>query len=337
MIDKLLRGTVHWHRESEFVWSRGRQLILGDLNGNHRKATVEFEFPIIAKLKWSTKLSQRLFRLQIKQVFELGESTLGIVAFGAFYHLNLNEFKLQKVSEFPGPAPLRMCFDGENLIYGEYFTNKDRNPVNVFWSDDLGKSWRKQTTLTDIRHVHGVFHDSVEQKYWMTSGDLDHESHIRWSQDLFSTFETVHSGKQLHRIIEMLFLPDRIIYGTDTPYEQNFIVEMDRASRSLKNVQPVGGSIFFLRKTQAGYFCSTAVEPSESNKSRDCEIWHSYNGSSWQLIKSFRKDFWSAHYFQFGRIQIPAGIGCRDGIWVSPIAATNDGSSIFIDVDELSK
>ena len=326
-----INGTVHWCRGDEFVWSSGSRFYLGHLEDQRivKRATLPCRF--MTRIKRSHRLLKRLFRVEIRNVLEIEERKIAICTNRSMFHLDLDSFALTKVSDFPGPGPLRMGFDGSRLLYGEYFTNRDRNPVNVWTSTDLGVSWHKLQTFTDIRHVHGVFYDPYRNQFWMTSGDLDHESHLRCSSDLFSSYETIYSGKQLYRIIELVFFKDHMIYGTDTPLDKNHIVRIDRDSNHLTKIESLPGSVFYLRKTNAGLFCTTAVEPSEVNHSRECEVWFSQNGASWIKIASFTKDRWSELYFQFGRVHVSDGLGHESGTWISPIATQDDGKSFFIE------
>lgn len=326
----VLTGTVHWCHGDEFIWSRRNELFLSHLGNPKVNKRVKLPVPLLARFKWSSRLTQRLFRKEIKEIFEIGPRRLAINVLGSLYHLDLDEFTLVKASDFPGPAPLRMGFDGNRLIYGEYFVNPERKPVHVWTSTDLGFHWERVQTFTDIRHVHGIFHDPYDGKFWMTSGDYDRESHLRSSSDQFSTYDTLYSGKQLFRIIDLVFFQDHIIYGTDTPFERNYIVRMERNSRQLNRVQPVESSVFYLRQTKAGIFCTTAIEPSDVNPSKQCEVWRSTDGIAWKRIAALPKDSWSHHYFQFGRIQIPHGPGNGKGIWISPLATLNDGQSCFL-------
>lgn len=332
-----LNGIVHWHRDDQFIWSRKNRLFLADMRGNLQITSTKIEVSPSTRLKWSTNITRRLFRLDIKEIIELGDGLLGVSALGSFYHLELSTFELTKTCDFDGKGPLKLGFDGTRLIYGEYSMNRDRQPIPVYMSEDFGFTWKEILVLNDVRHVHGVFHDDHQNRHWMTSGDLDEESHLRYSDDLFSTFETVQTGDQLFRAIDMIFLPDRILYGTDTPWAKNYICELGRECHNVKKLQQVAGSIFFLRQTLAGFFCTTAVEPSDTNLDPFCEVWYSCDGSSWELVLTIDDDMLHATYFQLGRIQIPSGPGCRNGTWLSPLAIKKDGTSFFIEVPKNSK
>jgi hypothetical protein len=223
-----------------------------------------------------------------------------------------------------------MGWDSKHLVYGEYFVNPTRLPVRIWASEDIGETWRPVHTFDDVRHVHSCQFDSFSDCFWVASGDLDHESHLRITSDLFSTICTVAGGDQRFRAIAFVFEKDHVLFGTDTPLARNCIMRMDRQTRSIQPILEVGGSVFYLDKCPQGLVCSTSVEPSTVNPSRQCEVWYSSDGNRWSRIAGFEKDNWSMHYFQFGRVHIPDGSGSTEGLWVSPIGTKGDGHSLLL-------
>lgn len=172
--------------------------------------------------------------------------------------------------------------------------------------------------MTEIRHIHGIYQDPFTQKVWISTGDFGEEAALWETDAAFSKVEKIISGSQQTRAIKLLFTKDYIYYGSDTPKEQNYISRMHRETRTIEQLTKVGSSVFHGTKVGDWLFFSTAIEPSEVNKTKQAEVWASPNGTDWKCILKFKKDIWSMKYFQYGQVFFPNGPGDGKNLWVSP-------------------
>src|SRR5690606_38950209 len=98
----------------------------------------------------------------------------------------------------------------------------------------------------------------------------------------------------------------------------------DRTARCIEQLQEVDFSVFFGCTVAGHLFFSTAVEPSEVNRTDRAAIWHSVDGEKWRPIRFFPKDRWPSRLFQYGQVQFPAGPGEVERLFFSPFATVVD-------------
>jgi len=108
---------------------------------------------------------------------------------------------------------------------------------------------------------------------------------------------------------------------------------MDRSGEDLQLLASVGGSVFYGCKLSGSLFFSTAVEPSDTNISREAEVWHSPDGKSWDKIAAFQKDWLSMKYFQYGQVLFPSIIG-EEGtvLYFTPFATNVHGKTVSFEL-----
>jgi len=234
-------------------------------------------------------------------------------------------------SEPPREAPR----SGGTLYYGEYRANPERSPVHVWRSVDGAATFHPAWTFTDVRHVHGVFVDPFDASaIWVTTGDDDTESAIWRTDDAFATLQPVVRGGQQARAVDLVFTPDAVYFGSDTPRERNFLYRLDRRTGAVERQQPVSGSVFWGHATPDGWrLFSTVVEKSAVNTGRYAELWAAPpDRDEWRCIYRARKDLFHDKYFDHGQLRFPAGPGTPGAVWVTPYAVTGDQRSIKIEL-----
>ena len=112
-------------------------------------------------------------------------------------------------------------------------------------------------------------------------------------------------GTQRYRAVSAIIEPDRLIYGTDSDRDFNFIVSLDKQSGRIEELREVEGSSLFAARFGDWKIISTAVEPNPYCRSRECSLYGSKDGAKWQRLVVHRKDGFSAVYFQFGALVLP--------------------------------
>lgn len=257
------------------------------------------------------RLLSRLFRAQVTNLIVLEDGTRIAAAKKGIFVAQKNETTYKKTFEITrGNRPMNFCEDkNHNIYFGEYFSNRNRDEVYIYKSEDFGKSWKVCYTFPkgSIRHVHGIFYDEYEDSIWFTTGDFDEECIIGNTKDEFKTINIFKQGAQKYRAVVLLFFKDFIVYGTDTEHEKNYIYKLNRADGKETCLNELQGSVFAGAYYKNYAVLSTTVEPSQVNKDNYSYIWFSENGTKWNSIFKGEKDFFDPKYFQYGNFKFPVG------------------------------
>jgi|WetSurSiteA1Bulk_404760.scaffolds.fasta_scaffold10836_2 hypothetical protein len=255
------------------------------------------------------RLTSRLLRAEIYCYNTLRHNKGICVARKGIFLENELTGKFEKVFHvLRGSRPLTICEDRDgNLYFGEYFNNETRSEVNVYTSLDAGKNWNIIYTFpkNTIRHIHGIQMDPFTGYLWIITGDEDGECIIACTADKFRNLDIIARGGQEFRTCRLLFLKDKIIFGTDSPYEVNYIKSINRKDLTFHNLQEVQGSVINACQINQKCMISTTVEPSTINTDCFSYLWISQNGDNWHQIAAYEKDVFGMDLFQLGTIQFP--------------------------------
>lgn len=274
-------------------------------------------------------------RCDAHHAVEIGKGKYLLCAYRGFHLLDANTATAERLpSVWHGSRPLALCQHGASLYYGEYRSNPERSPVNIWRSADVGASWVRAWTFSSVRHVHGVYHDPYEDALWVTTGDLDNEAGLWRTRDDFRTIERVVGGSQELRVVQLLFTPTAILFGSDAPSEVNHLYRMDRRTGVIQKIQTVEGPVFYGTQFGKRYAFGTVVEPSSVNRSQEAAVWLSDDqGGSWNRGIAFRKDFLPARLFQYGQVLFPAGPGDGTSLWLTPYGVQTDQISLNYEIN----
>ena len=244
-----------------------------------------------------------------------------------------------------GSRPLCICSTAEMVFYGEYRSNQERSPISVWAAsvNDLSK-WSPIYTFNNIRHIHGVFVDPLDNSIWVTTGDFDSESALWRTDNNFETLEKIVGGSQQCRAVQLLFDRDHIHFASDAPDEVNHIYKLHRSSLNIEKSTTVAGPVFFGTTVGNSHFFSTVVEPSEINKTKYVELWRydfelntttnaiTKDSTTWYRFLKLKKDLLPMKIFQYGQIRFPYGPGDQNHLFFTPRSTTFDDNSFRIDV-----
>lgn len=254
-------------------------------------------------------LSKRLFRAEITHVYRFQNDNLLCIAKKGIFRFDSTNKTFKKCCHIErGSRPMGLCQDDAgNIYFGEYYHNINNNPVHIYKSCDNGENWIVAYTFPQgsINHIHGIFKDPYSQKLWIMTGDLDKECIFGYTENGFKTIIPLLDGTQKCRACFPLFYPDKIVYATDSQYEQNVIREINRETGEVNDVCNIQGSAIYGGQMGHLSFISTTVEPSTVNRDQNSYLWISDNGQKWHEILKFPKDCWKLTYFQFGSIRFP--------------------------------
>jgi hypothetical protein len=264
----------------------------------------------------SSRLLCRLFRHELRGAGVLSDGTkIAATRKGLFYG-NRNDMVL-KPAKVPlldpsiiAPSNITITSD-EKIIWGEYWSNPDLRPVRILTSFDKGRTyeivWRSKPN--EIKHIHSVVEDRIDNCYWVLAGDHFEQSGIgRLSKD-FKSFEWLVKGEQKYRAVYVFPLKDRLVYGTDSEKEPDHICSLDKNTGKWERICEIPGSCIYGAKFGKWYTISTTSEyfDFETVADRMATLWVSKDCESWHQVFAAEKDIWNKKYFQFGSLLLPRG------------------------------
>lgn len=293
-----------------------------------------------SKIKWnkysffsSIRILVRLTRSEISALYCLTNGDYICIAKKGIYKFNPISslfIRVKKISR--GSRPLHLAIDNnDSLYFGDYFLNKKREIVNIYCSNDYGKTWMivYSFPIKSIKHIHGVFFDKFDEKLWVTTGDNDGECIIGYSEDKFQTIKELYKGGQNYRAVKLLFYKDYILFGTDSPFITNKIYKIHRVTNKLEMIFTVQGSVIDATKLNDFAVFSTTVEPSKINTDQNSYIWQYDGKNEWECIASYKKDLWNMTLFQLGNVQFPVNDSTDNWLYFSGHSLKGiDGNSV---------
>jgi len=274
-----------------------------------------------------TPLTYRLVRDGFHALAVLEDQTIIAAVPGAIATRKPGSHEFKTMHEIlRGTRPLHIAaVPGGNIYWGEYFDNRKRAEVHIYASTDRGQTWDVAYTLPAgaIRHVHNIVYDRWGDCLWILTGDEGPECKVlRASRDLRSV-ETLFSGSQQTRAVAAIPTKDALYLSTDTPFEQNHVLRLDRAGKIEKVAELPSSSIHGCRTIDALFF-STMVEPSAVNPTRDVHLVGSADRAKWQTLARWHKDSLPMRYFQYGNAILPDGENTTNYLAATMIGVKHD-------------
>lgn len=248
------------------------------------------------------KLYNRLTRNGIHNIIPFKEETFVVVIKGVFLIYKNNKI-ISKVT-IKGNRPLSnglLKFNNQ-LIYGEYYSNSGRKPVKILRLDPYTGDNKIILTLKNKRHIHFVQLDkNNEDAFLIGTGDRDQESGI-FSFDLNTNkLTTLGSDSQKWRAVSILQKDKYIYWGSDCPYQINYIYRYNRETSELKKLKKIAGPAYYSTLNSEGkMFIATTIE---DRKKHRAIIYMSEDGENWTELKEFKKDIWPERLFGYGIIE----------------------------------
>lgn len=254
------------------------------------------------------RLIARLLRWYIAALQVLPDGSRLAVARDGIYRAAPGELQMKRTFEIRrGSRPLNISVDGSRILFGEYGSGLEDTEVLIYVSEDGGLTFHEGFRFPrgDIRHVHNVIVDPFSGHYWVLVGDFGRQTGIGALSNDLKHLDWLGRGTQRYRAVSAIVEPDRLIYGTDSDRDYNFVVSLDKQSGRISELRQVEGSSLFSARVGDWKIISTAVEPNPYCRSRECSLYGSKNGVDWQRLMVHRKDSFSAVYFQFGALVLP--------------------------------
>ena len=230
-----------------------------------------------------------------------------------------------------GSRPLNLC-QGKNgeIYWGEYFLNLRRSqPVRIFASKDKGRNWEAIYTFPKgkICHVHRIVYDPIGDAILVCTGDRDHEVAILKTTDGFQTLETIVQGDQCYRTTSLIPMRDSILYGTDNPNGDNYVMAINRQNGSVERIQELPGPVLYGCRVGDVAVFGTMVE----KKDHEVTVWAG-NERAFRLVAHFntRKATWLwREAAGYSTVILPEGTGRWPHLFLTPVGTQEFADSLL--------
>lgn len=313
---------VHYADDRTHITSRhNRVRIERDGNATH----IQLPFAGTKDFLGFSRLARRMLRLDKCNVVPVDgdQGNLVIVRQGTVYHYSSADRCLTETLALPGCRNLlhqSICVVDERHVYlGSYGANRERAAVPIHYSDDGGRSWRKLFTFENgaIKHVHGCYWDSHEEKIWVFAGDEDGECKVIVADRNFEEIEWLGDGGQEWRACNAFFQADAVYWIMDSPLRGNHCMRLDRKTRTLSRGQRFPGPVWYIKRlAEDGFLAATACETGPGVDDESAHLFFSRDLETWTEVRSFAHDRLPKGYFKFGVIGFADGQQSVDGFYL---------------------
>ena len=237
-----------------------------------------------------------------------------------------------------GSRPLNLCQGSDGKIYwGEYFLNLRRSePVRIFGSKDEGRTWEVVYTFAkgSICHVHRIVHDPYDNAFLVCTGDRDQEVAILRTDDGFRTLGPIVHGDQKYRTTSLIARPDRILYGTDSPNGENYVMVLDRRSGSADKVQRLPGPVLYGCQVGNQVIFATMVE----KQHHEVSLWVG-NENGFSKVTHLKARKWNRavrELIGYPTAILPEGTSNWPNLYFTPVGTElHDGSLVCVDLSRV--
>lgn len=320
-----LKGyAVEWVEPGRVIISRKNRLYQADTPVGERHLIGEVKSSWLKRIAAIMRLGQRLGRFMVYNAIPLPDGTI-FVTFDRQIGLisNGKYLALAGVSR-----PIRVlrsaCAIGKDgaVYFGEYFSNADRGPINVYrYLPGTGRVTVAYTfSAGQVRHIHGVYADPYTETLWCVTGDGPSESRITRTLDFFRTLDTVGESDESWRTVSLLFTSDSITYASDAEFDKNFIYRLDRVTGKRTVLGEIDGPVYYSQAVGDDLLFAVTAELCPSQKLPNATLWHVTQDGKVECIYSVAKDLINnlsvARAFMPGTMHFPGGQPCNDETFI---------------------
>ena len=291
----------------------------------------EFKVSILKKYIFKIRLFERILRLEPRVAIK--QDKFIFISFkGYVYKLDVKTNSVVKIHEFREGMSSTLSFSkiknvdtvDSGIYYGEYFSNNKKEEVSIYKYISSLDSFEIVFTFEKglINHVHQIVEDEFRNRVWIMTGDFEDAAAIWYTDDNFKNVNLFLCGNQKYRACKVFVSEEGLIYGTDTPLEQNYIysINIDKNNFYEEKLYELSGSVIYGTELDSKYIISTTVENHYYEKFPILSLftWKRAAGiKSWnvsimsidkkskdvEIIYTYRKDMYPIALCQFGAIQ----------------------------------
>lgn len=211
------------------------------------------------------------------------------------------------------------CVVGGEILIGDYWQNEERTDVRVHQVDlDSGNGGAFLTfPPTKIRHVHLIQRDPFTGRFWIGTGDDDHECMLLEVDASDPRLQTVGGGSQKWRAVSLAFDERSVMWGSDDHRGSNAIYRYDRATGSLASIGSVVGPVYYSVTRGSTTIFGSTVERGGGDQDGFGRLYALTDDGELREIHSERKDAWPAGLFGYGVFEFADGPGSDGAFWVT--------------------
>lgn len=335
---KVLDGQILYADSNDYVLFIKNKIVFENQSNNFHKSLILPCNLLVSNIK----LLRRLFRYDIRCFSKLVDKYFFFFK-GTLFVID-NNFKLRPLKHFGNMSSPLYFYTDENkrfIFFGDYSNNKTKEPVNIYKLDYD----EKITTIftfkkSEIKHIHNIQY--YDKSYYISTGDNDKESGI-WIID-GNGIKPVCVGSQRFRTCFLFKNEEAIVYLTDSPFSQNYILSLDLRTNTVSEVCQINGPCIHATTNNDFLFFSTSVEPdptkrvpfnnffvSKSIKDRYIHIFkYDFSNNETVELYKFKKDLHNMRLFGLGNARL---LISKNSLLVIPYGNNKlYGKTIIIDI-----
>jgi hypothetical protein len=325
-------ATIHRVDGQVIYASKGDRIFRSEDGG-----TIWKEDGVIGMHAWQRKMAgipllKRMSRGGVFSVLPFGDGTRLCIGRKTILRAEAESTSYRESQRIPkGSRPLNLCLlPNGNIYWGEYFLNLKRSePIRIFGSKDGGRNWEVTYTFSkgSICHIHRIVYDSYDDAILVCTGDRDHEVAILKTTDGFHTLTSLVQGDQRYRTTSLIPLPEYILYGTDNPGGENYIMALDRRTGSVEKLQKVPGPVLYGSRVGEHTIFATMVEKQHHEASLWCG-----NGNGFSMVAFFKAKKWNRplrELMGYPTAILPEGNSDWPYLYFTPVGTESDDGSLM--------
>ena len=237
----------------------------------------------------------------------------------------------------------------DGVYFGTYQSVSSTNPVHIYKRTGIDE-WQIEYTFEagSVGHVHNIIADPYRQCAWIFTGDFGDHAAIWKVTENFGKVERVFYGNQKYRACVINALPEGLLYATDSPLDDDYIILLNPETGELKVIMSIEGSCIYGCKWKDKYVFESSVEPSgvyrnklhfllsreigPGIKDRYVRMYCGNLEDGFKEIYKEKKDCLPYATFQFGVVKFSFGENNSDKLYFQPVAVkTNDLKLMTLD------
>lgn len=222
-----------------------------------------------------------------------------------WYDLNDNTAVARKVDAYkemgllpPLKSGIALHPNTGDFYFGEYI-NGVKKQVRICRISDKGRNIQVVYAFEPgvIQHVHGIYYDKYRDRFWVTTGDRDHECGIFYTDDLFNSLHKLGGGDQTWRAVSVVPTKDKLFWGMDAGKDApasavNRIFAFDLHAQARQEQAVIGNPAYHSVNSASGdIFMGVNFEPGRKQDTPEsCGIWHGkFDGTRylWRQLRDF--------------------------------------------------
>ena len=349
--------TIYIEDQIRIEYKRGKIFCINNLT-DQRLLQYDFGSTAFEKLVCSIPILERLFRLEPRHAVRWTKSEFLISLRGHLYKIDVASGVVEKVFSYAKGTnnPLHFCQYVRNgiqeMAFGDYNGHDENGCVGIYRYSNKGLDKIAAFVKNQVDHIHRVEFDQHRDCYWIFTGDKNSASGI-WHMDYDGgAINPFLVGDQKYRACVAFIENEKILFATDTPFEQNHICSIDIAHKHIDTLCAIPGPCIYgtiVPNGETSIYCiSTSVEPDNSLPKYIYRVTYKLGAGvtdrysyvltgnaeeGFHKIWKTRKDILPMGLFQFGNHRFPSQT-VNGKLFFCPQSCKGKGGTYVIDFSE---